>query len=450
LEWATAQERSASLDLWQTLADRLDVTQKKPRRVAGFEVACQPSTHGDPIYVLKSPSANHYLKLDARDYVLWEQMDGEHTVRDLAVAYFMRYSAFPFERLVQLLAQLKANGLLDERPMNVFGGATTHVAARRLAYRLQHFAETATQKELALNNADGFFDALYRRAGWLWFTRTARLLYLALTPLGVAVFGWLLLTGAYPLLSSGGSYGLGLIVLMSANYAMILVHEGGHAMALKFYGRSVPKGGVLFHFGAPAFFVDATDAWMVPTRARMVISFAGPFATIVLGSLLAIAIVIFPSFPLNPLLFQAAFMSFFSAIKNLAPLLECDGYFILMDRLEIPMLRKKSFAFLREQVVGKVAARAAFSREELILTYFGLFTAVITAFIVVVAVYLWQSRVTAMLDALLSGSDPVSTILAAPMVIMVGAPLVFGLAIQATLIAGTMIERVQRLKPIGF
>ncbi|MCZ7574730.1 MAG: M50 family metallopeptidase [Ardenticatenaceae bacterium] len=445
LEQAVGQDRPITVDLWQSLKGRLDFSQKKPRRIAGVEVAFQPSSQGEGTYVLKSPVPNSYLKLDARDYFLWEQMDGEHSIRDLAVAYFTKYGAFPFERLMRLLAQLKASCLLEEKLLDVFGAATAHFNARRLAYRLQRFAETATQKEFSLKNADAFFDALFKRAGWLFFTRPARFLYAVLTPAGLALFLWLLLGGAYPLFSSAGSYGLGLLVLMLANYVMIFFHECGHALAIKNYGRHVPKAGILLYFGGLAPFVDATDTWMAPKRARIVVSFAGPLATILFGNLMALSIALYSAFSLNPVLFQVAFVCYFGAFMNLLPLLECDGYFVLMDLLEIPMLRKKALAFLKESVVDKLKARSPFNREEKILASFGLLSAVSTGLIVVFAVYMWQSRVMAMLGELASGRDPLSTVLAGGLMILVGAPLVLGLGIRGLLLAGNLADRARRM-----
>jgi putative peptide zinc metalloprotease protein len=148
--------------------------------------------------------------------------------------------------------------------------------------------------------------------------------------------------------------------------------------------------------------------------------------------------------PINPILFQSVFMGIFGALMNLLPMLECDGYYILMDWIEIPMLRKKSLAFLKE-VLGKLFARHRFNREEKILTVFGVVTATSTGLIMAFAIYLWQSRVTAMLGELASGNDPVSTILAGALAIIVGAPLILGLGIRAILLVGAMIERAQRI-----
>jgi putative peptide zinc metalloprotease protein len=445
LERAVDQERPVHMDLWQSLKERLDVSQKKPRRIPRAEVAVQSTARGEEVYVLRSPVANTYLKLDGRDYFLWEQMDGEHSIRDLAVAYFARYGAFPFDRLMQLLAQLKAGSFLEEKTLDVFEAVSRRFDARSLAVRLQHFSQTATQKEFSLKRADAFFDSLYRRVGRLLFTRPARTVYWVMAPTGLVLFLWLLFSGAYPLFSSAGSYGLGLVILMLANYVMILFHECGHAMAIKNYGRRVPKAGMLFYFGSPAFFVDATDAWMIPKRGRLIVSFAGPFATVLTGSLLAIAIAVFPSFAWNPVLFQLAFVCYFSAVMNLLPLLECDGYYVLMDWIEIPMLRKKSLAFVKEKLLGKLKGRSPFNREEKILSVFGLLSALSTAIILFFAIYMWQSRLAAMLRDLASGRDPVSTLLAGGLAILVGAPLIFGLLIRGLLLIAALAERARKL-----
>ena len=443
LEQAVEQEREPALDLWETIEERLDLSKKKPKRIANVEVALQQRTHGEEYHVLRSPEANTYLKLDPRDYFLWELMDGEHSVRDLAVAYFVRFGAFPFDRLVHLMAQLKANRLLEEKPVHVFGAVAQRFAAQTLIYRLQQFSETSTQKELSLKNADRFFDALYRRVGWLFFTRAAKILYGVVIVVGLAFFVRELLAGDYPLLSTAGSYGLGLIALMLLNYVMLFFHECGHALTCKSYDRKVPKAGVLLYFGSLAWFVDTTDTWMAPKRARIIVSLAGGFATVLLGSLFAILIAAFPSFPLNPTLFQAAFMGYMGALLNMNPLLEWDGYYILMDWLEIPLLRKKSLAFVKDKLLAKLfKERSKFSREERIFTVFGILAAIWTGISVVGGVYLWQIHVKRMVQELLSGRDLLSLVLIGGLMIVSGATLVLGLIIKALLLANEAPARL--------
>jgi hypothetical protein len=167
LQQATAGERTPAVDLWAIMQERLDPSLKKPKGAAGVEVSSHHTAQGAAYYVLNNPEADTYLKVDAHDYFLWGLMDGEHSVRDLAVAYFSEFGAFPFERLVHLLAELNTHQLLTEKPVDGFQGLEERFAAHTLAYRLQRFSQKATQREFSLKNADGFFDSLYRRGGLL-------------------------------------------------------------------------------------------------------------------------------------------------------------------------------------------------------------------------------------------------------------------------------------------
>jgi putative peptide zinc metalloprotease protein len=451
LEQAVEQEQEPqpTQDLWETLQDRMDLSKRKPKHITHAEVASHQTASGEEYYVLKNPEANTYLKLDPRDYFLWELMDGEHSIRDLAVAYFVKFGAFPFDRLGQLVAQLKMNDLLEEKPVHVFGAIAHHFAAQTLAYRLKQFSETSTQKEFSLKNADRFFDTLYRRGGWLLFTRPAKALYVILTAVGIVSFIRGLLAGTYPLLSTAGSYGLGLTALVLLNLVMVFFHECGHALTCKSYGRRVPKGGLLFYMGSPAFFVDTTDIWMEPKRARIAVSLAGPVTTVLMGSLSAVFVGVFSSFPLNPILFQAAFVGYVGALMNLNPLLELDGYYVLMDWLDIPLLRQRALAFVREELLAKLfKERGKFSREERIFTIFGILAAVWTGLTVALTVYLWQSRVATMVRNLLSGRDLLSLLLIGGLMVMSGATLILGLIVKALLLASEGAARLRRFAQI--
>jgi hypothetical protein len=69
LKQAVEQEREPTSDLWETLGERLDLSKRKPRRIAHVEVAHR-TAHGEEYYVLKHLEGDTYLRLDARDYFL--------------------------------------------------------------------------------------------------------------------------------------------------------------------------------------------------------------------------------------------------------------------------------------------------------------------------------------------------------------------------------------------
>jgi putative peptide zinc metalloprotease protein len=431
-------------NLWARLEDRLDFARRKPRRASQVEVVRQISAKGSEYYILRNRQASTYLKIDAQDYFLWELLDGEHSVRDLAVAYFAAYRAFPLDRLVRLLDQLKEKRLLEEKPIHILGGIALRLEERTLAYRIQRFADTAMQKEFSFRNVDAIYTAIYRRLARPFFTRPGLIVYGLLSIAGLVLFIRLLLAGTYPLVQTAGSYGLGLLVLLVADYVVIFFHESGHALTCKHYGRSILKGGMLFYYGSPAFFVDTTDIWMAPKAARIATSFAGVATHLLLAGLLIIAIVLFPGMPLAAVLYQVAAVAYFGVLLNLAPFMELDGYFILMDWLEIPLLRKKSLAFVQKRLVPKLLReRTPFSREERLFSIYGLLTGAFTAFIILLTIYLWQSQVRGLIETVMSGRDLLSALLVGGLVILAGIPLILGLLVRATLVASAGLSRLR-------
>jgi putative peptide zinc metalloprotease protein len=447
--WATLAENieaapEPGINLWASLEDRLDFSRRKPRRALQVEVVRQVGAKGDEYYILRNTEANTYLKIDAQDYFLWQRLDGEHSVRDLAVAYFAAYRSFPFDRLVQLLEQLKAKRLLEERPVHVLGGIAHRLEERTLAYRLQRFSETSMQKEFSIRKVDGLFATLYRRVAWPVFTRPGLILAGLVAVAGLALFLRMLLAGTYPLLMTGGSYGLGLLVLLLANYTMVFFHESGHALTCKHYGRDILKGGMMFYYGSPAFFVDTTDIWMAPKKARIATSCAGPAADLLVGGLLVIVIALFPGIPVAAVLFQVAAMAYLGVLMNLSPFMELDGYFILMDWLELPLLRKKSLAFVRKRLAPKLLKEhTPFSREERIFAVYGLLTGTYTLLTLLLTIMLWQSQVAGLVATVLSGQDILSAVLVGGLALMAGIPLILGLLVRAVLLVGALTARLR-------
>ncbi len=445
LQLVTGEEVTTTSDMWVVMKQRVDPSLKKPKCVGGTQISRHHTSKGETYYVLNNPQANTYLKIDDRDYFLWKHMDGEHTVRDLAVVYFSEFEAFPFDRLVDFLGQLKTHQLLSENPEGIFELLDERTTAHNLAYRLQRFSEQATQREFSLKNADRFFDTVYRLGGRLLFTRPALIIYGLLILAGMAFFIRELLTGKYPLLSTAGSFGLGLILLLMIYYVMTFFHECGHALTCKHYGRKVTKGGLLLYMGSPAFFVDTTDIWMAPKQARIMVSLAGPLVTLVLGSLVAVLAGLFPTFSFNEVLFKAALIGYVSALINLNPLLELDGYYVLTDWLEIPLLRKKSFTFVRKELPTKIFKEwSNFSREEKIYSLYGIAAAVFTGFTIVYVVYLWQREIRVMEQDFLSGRNILDVIIVGGLMLVAGANLILGLTIKALLFAGERSAQMRK------
>ncbi len=411
LRAAAARADEQFRGLWGWLRDKLDPAQYAPQAAAGVVAQRLAGREGE-YYVLKNPTSKTYYRLSERDFFLWQRMDGTRTVKDLVVAYFMQFGSFAFARVISLVEGLKANLFLTDRPVNVYHQVRERLARRTLSYRLNQAAAIFMEKQFAISGIDGALGAIYRRIGWIFYRRPLLLLYFLISIGGPYFFWRAFQTGDFEVVTINGSYTLGIIGLLIAESASILVHEMSHALTVKHYGREVRRGGAMLYFGMPAFFMDTTDIWLENKRARLAVTWAGPYSGLILGGLASAAITLRPTWELSALLFQFALVSYLLVFFNLNPLLELDGYYILMDALEIPMLRDKSLNFIRNGLwarLRKPAGRtardilASFSREETIFGVFGLLSAAWTVYAIYSALDFWRLQLADVVTSVWSG-----------------------------------------------
>ena len=389
--------------------------------------------------MLNNPARGTYLKLEEKDFFVWSIMDANRTVKDLVVAYFSEFGSIAFGRVTDLVAQLKASGFLSDPPVDLYREAAGHYYKRTLTYRGESLIRAFLQKEISLTRIDHFLGLLYRYVFRVFFTKPAFLLYPFIIVAGLALFIYNVQQANYSFFHTGGKWYWGLLTILVANVVVIAIHETSHAMTTKHYGRRVRRGGVMLFFGSPAFFVDTMDIWMSPKRARIIVSWAGPYSGLVVGSVatLIIAGTGFADTGMNAFLFKLSVMAFvMGALLNMNPLLQWDAYFMLMDWLEIPNLRKRSIDFVRRNVLNKIISRTSFSREEKIFTVFGTMAVLYTVFALSMVVFFWQSRAANALGKLGDLGSWIPWLLIGVLVVVIGVPV--GTAL------GSIVVRVGR------
>ena len=401
---------------------------------------------GRPVYVLKNAQTGTYLRLNEREFYLWRLMDGSRSVKDLMVVYFQRYRALAFGLITGLVQALRDGHFLVQRPVNVYEQARAATEARSPTRWSDRLVQGFFHREFVVEGLDGPLTLLYR-AGLRFLFAPPLLALFVLLGLGGLVAFFLALEGGadtYALLKFGDSYLLGFLTLYLANLVTIFLHELAHALTTKRFGREVPRGGFMIYWGLPAFFVDTKDIWLEPKGARIAVSLAGPLADFVVGGACAVAAFIFPDWVGSAFLFKMAFMAYVSILMNLNPLLELDGYFILMDWLDIPNLRARSLEFVRRWLWPKLRRREAFSYEERIFAIFGVLCAVYAVVAVFLTVYLWQRQIARVFGALWASAAgwvrALLVLLAAALLV----PLALAFLVQAVRLLGRLARWLGR------
>ncbi|WP_338846522.1 efflux RND transporter periplasmic adaptor subunit [Massilia sp. W12] len=130
------------------------------------------------------------------------------------------------------------------------------------------------------------------------------------------------------------------------------LHEFAHAYVAKYYGLRVPTMGVAFMMLWPLLYTDTSEGWKLQQRrARLAIGGAGIIAELLLAGLAALLWSILPEGGLKSAAYLLAAVTWISTLAiNLNPFMRFDGYYLLMDAVDLPNLHERAFAFGRWQL----------------------------------------------------------------------------------------------------
>ncbi|MCP4423880.1 MAG: cyclic nucleotide-binding domain-containing protein [Chloroflexi bacterium] len=407
-------EATSVADFWDDLTQAADPTAYKPARNERA-VAARLESWDAPYYILKEPLTKSYLRLTEADYAVWWQMDGRKSIKDLLFYNLIRYKSLPIGPFNSLLADLRVGGFLQDTPTDMYDQVEKALAARQPASRGRRLLDGFLHSEFAITGLDDFFMPLYRRLGWL-FHPIMQFVLLLIILLGGGMFGYFFVVWKDSFsLTSGGIWSV--LRLLAANFIVITVHELAHGLMTKHLDRELNQGGFLIYWGMPAFFVDTRDIWLSPRRRRIAVSWAGPHSGLIIGGLMGLALTavaaFYPQFNQSfwvGFLFQLGFIAYLTVFFNLNPLLELDGYFILMDWLDMPGLRRRAIQFWRQKLWPHFKANKAprdfwgnMNRAERIFTFFGGLALAYSTYAIIFALYFWRSRLGPLAESLWRG-----------------------------------------------
>ncbi len=355
--------------------------RQRPLCAPGIQVHREEGRKGHPsYYVLSNLPLGAYFRLTEAGYFLWERMDGYHTMRDLLVAYFQRFGKLGAGAVFGLVGKLREGGFVllhqEEEALRLQQVQGPLLGLARRVFK-------ALSWVVEIKKVDPWAAFLYRWAGWPFFTRAAGYLYPVVVFLGLATLGyaWWMLKPDLDRLFLG--------VVAGAIVVHGLLHELAHALAVKAVGRRVLGAGFGLFWGAPILFINTSDVWTVDRWKRILVSWAGPYINLILGAATALAIPWVENPWTQMALFQASLVGVLICLHNLNPLLEFDGYYILMDYLEIPALRQKAFDYVGERLLRQGRRRRP-RREARIFAVFGVLSVGFLLFTLAQLVWIWH------------------------------------------------------------
>jgi len=312
---------------------------------------------GETWYVLQDLASERFHRFSPAAYFVIGLMDGKNTVQQIWDQALVQLGddAVTQDEVIQLLGQLHGADVLQcDVPPD-----TAELFRRRERQERQALMKRVLSVfawQIPLLDPDRLLERLLPLArpffGWFGFV------------LWCAVVG----AGAFAAAAHWRELTEDVLdrVLLPENLLMIwlvfpllkLLHELGHALTVKTRGGEVHEMGVMILVLTPVPYVDASSAWAFRSKwQRFAVGGAGMMVELFIAS-----IALFLWLSVEPGLFRALLYNVMliagvsTVLFNANPLLRFDGYYMLMDWLEIPNLRTRGtqyFVYLCEKYLFK-------------------------------------------------------------------------------------------------
>lgn len=324
----------------------------RPRQTFGIGETSLRAADGSMFCILKNTESGSYYRLAPEGWFVWQMLDGRRTLRDLTMAYRDEFGSFAPETIAQLVRDLARAGFVQGIPLHKDVSEAVRKAQQgSTLQRTSILARRLLEFEVSLKNVDAAITKVYRRGVFLLYTWPAQIL-LALVAVG-GVVAFALNTVRAVNVVGASDLGLALLVfLLPAEWFAVMLHEAGHAFTVKAFNREVLRVGIGWYWYAPSLFVDTSDMWLAERWPRIAVSLAGPYANLIFGSAVALIGYFSSSDVVAAICWEIALTSFIMLVVNLNPLLEYDGYYVLMDAVDRPNLRAHSLEWIGKELPG--------------------------------------------------------------------------------------------------
>ncbi len=342
--------------------------------------------------ILKNSANGEHLRLNASAAEFLDLIDGEQTLESLF--HKSAELGFSVEQVSGLIGPLCSSGMMtlgapqeEERLLQ-----ENSRYARQL--RKGRFSNPLAIK-FALHNPDNWLRVLIDKTQWLfgrWLV--VSVVSVIMVALAASIANGALIVKEFSRVASSPTHWW-LYGLMYP--ALKAIHELAHALVIKRWGGSVHETGITFLVLMPIPYVDASDAWMFPSKyQRILVSAAGMLAECTLAAIgLFIFLLVQPGY-IRDIGFAIFVMGSVSTLLfNANPLLKFDGYYILQDALEMPNLASRAQSYCRylfKRYVYRISAAQSPVRgrgERVWLFSYGVLAAAYRCFItVVIALFL--------------------------------------------------------------
>lgn len=340
-----------------TLADSLVSSASRPLalRMRPDLSARRHRYHGRTYWVVKEPIGLNYFRFHEEEFEILGMLDGHSSMEDIKERFERQFTPqkITFQDLQQFIGMLHRSGLVT----SVASGQGHQLKMRRdQKKRRELLGKLSNVFALRWRGADPerFLTAIYPYTGWFFSPlMIVCVLVLGLSALSLVAVQFEEFQSRLPTFHQ--FFGAHNWIYLGATMAAVKVlHEFGHGLTCKRYGGECHELGFMLLVFTPALYCNVSDSWMLPNKwHRVFIGAGGMYVEIFIAS---VATFLWWFSVQGTLVNQLCLsMMFICSVSTLVfngnPLLRFDGYYILMDIIEIPNLRQKSTEILKRFLI---------------------------------------------------------------------------------------------------
>jgi putative peptide zinc metalloprotease protein len=308
-------------------------------------------------FVVKDPLIQAYYKFSPDEWDIISLFDGNRTAEQIVEEYSQHH---PFHYIDEELVLGHRQALKEMDLLNLPAIEKSLQFMERMKEQRKNMAEKSKFKNLfemtfSAWDPDDAFNKVIPYLRFLYTKEFFIISFIAILMMTVVnVIKWEeFKQGTYAMYSFTDKSLWEILVFVFLMTVTGTIHELGHGLTLKHFGGEVRAVGFLLFYLTPAFYCDVSDSYLLQSRKeRLWVTFAGTYCELVLCSIATFVwYFAVPGTLIYDLAFQVIlFTGISSFLINMNPLVKLDGYYALMDWLELPELREESFEYLSRSI----------------------------------------------------------------------------------------------------
>ena len=336
-----------------TLAESLVSSSSRPLTVRKRPdlVSNRQRYQGTGYWVVKEPVGLQYFRFHDEEYFILNLLDGHVSLQQIKEGFERRFAPqkITFGDLQQFIGMLHRSGLVISNSPGQGKALRERGRKKKNKELMGKFANVFALRYRGFD-PERILNAILPWFGWL-FTIPALLFFICLLATSSLLLATQYETVYAKLPTFQQFFAADRWLILAGTMAIVkVIHEFGHGLSCKKFGGECHEIGFMLLVFTPCLYCNVSDSWMLPNKWKRVwIGAAGIYVEMILASFAAFLwFFTEQETTINDLCLNMMFLNVVSTVLvNGNPLLRFDGYYIMMDALEIPNLRQKSTEVLK-------------------------------------------------------------------------------------------------------